>query len=67
VNPVLELLGETNVHTGQTQFVVQPEIIYHVNNHWELKFGIPLGTASTSPSFGLRAQVAWIFGGRGSD
>ncbi len=66
-NPVLEVLGETNIKTGRTELLVQPEMIYYFSPHWELKVGVPLGITSASPGVGVRAQVAWIFGRKGSD
>jgi len=66
-NPTLELLGATDTATGETEFFVQPEMIYYAGPHWEFKLGVPLGATSESPRFGIRAQISWIFGGRGSD
>lgn len=66
-NPTLELLGQTDTATGSTEFVVQPEIIYYAGPHWEIKAAVPLGTTNASPRVGVRFQVSWIFGKRGSD
>ncbi len=65
-SPTVELLGRTDTATGHTEFTVQPEMIYYVSPHWEAKVGVPLGVTRGSPSVGVRAQLAWIFGGRGS-
>jgi hypothetical protein len=65
-NPVVELLGTTDTSTGHTEIVAQPEMIYYVSPHWELKCGVPIGLTHSSPRIGVRAQVAWIFGGHGS-
>jgi len=61
-DPVLELLGSTNTDNGQTQFAVQPEMILHAHHHLDLKFGVPLGTTSATPHFGIRAQVCIHWG-----
>jgi hypothetical protein len=66
-NPTLELLGEIDTATGRTELLVQPEMIYYVGPHWEIKAALPLGTTNASPRVGMRFQVSWIFGGRGSD
>lgn len=65
-NPGLEFLGETDTATGRTEFFLQPEMIYYVNRHWELKVGLPIRMAGAGAQVGLKAQIAWIFG-RGSD
>ncbi len=65
-NPAIELLGETDTATGRTELGIQPEMIYYVSPHWELKLGVPLGLTRSSPGIGVRAQVTWIFGRGGS-
>lgn len=65
-NPTVELLGQTDTATGHTEFLVQPEMIYYLSSHWEMKVGVPLGVTHGSSRVGVRAQVAWIFGSRGS-
>jgi len=65
-NPTIELLGETNTATGRTELAIQPEMIYYVSPHWELKLGVPLGLTRSSPGIGARAQITWIFGRGGS-
>lgn len=66
-NPTVEFLGQTDTATGVTGLFLQPELIYYINRHWELKVGVPVGLSDSSSRVGLRAQVAWIFGRRGSD
>ena len=66
-NPVVEVLGTTDTASSRSELVVQPEIIFYVNRHWELKVGVPVGLTKASPGIGVRAQVAWIFGRKGSD
>lgn len=66
-NAVIELLGTTDTASGATEYVAQPEIIYYMNPHWELKLGVPVGLTHASPRIGVRAQVAWIFGKHGTD
>ncbi len=66
-NPAFELLGQTNTATGRTELVAQPEIIYYASPHWELKLAVPAGLTGSSPTVGVRAQLAWIFGRKGSD
>lgn len=61
-NPVLEVLGETDTNTGETELAIQPEMIFWVNNHLELKVGVPVGLTSSTPDVGVRAQVAIIWG-----
>ncbi len=66
-NPVVELLGATDTATGPTEVALQPELIYSISPHWELKVGVPFGLTQSSPGVGVRAQIAWIFGHKGSD
>lgn len=61
--PVFELLGDTETSSGRTELAAQPEAIYHVNSHLEVKFGVPLGLTATTPRIGARAQIAIIWGG----
>lgn len=61
--PVFELLGDTETSSGRTDLAAQPEIIYHVNPHLELKFGVPVGITATTPRIGARGQVTIIWGG----
>ncbi|MFQ5778759.1 MAG: hypothetical protein ACE5IP_12205 [Terriglobia bacterium] len=61
-NPVLEVLGETETRTGQTELAIQPEIIFWANRHLELKVGIPVGLTSSTPDIGVRAQIAITWG-----
>jgi hypothetical protein len=65
-NPVIEFLGATDTATGRSELVAQPELIFYVSPHWELKLAIPVGLNSASPNVGVRTQVMWIFGGHGS-
>ncbi len=66
-NPTLELLGATDTATGETAFVIQPELIYFVNSNWEVKVGVPLGLTDSSPRAGVKFQLAWLFGGTDRD
>ncbi len=61
-NPVLEVLGETETHTGETRLALQPEMIFWANRHLELKVGIPVGLTSATPAIGVRAQIAITWG-----
>jgi hypothetical protein len=65
-SPTVEFLGQTDTATGRTEFTVQPEMICYLSPHWEAKLGVPLGVTRGSPGVGVRVQVAWIFGSRGS-
>jgi hypothetical protein len=60
--PVLELLGATNTGDGDTEFAVQPEVIFRASPHLELKFGVPLGITAQTPDIGVRAQVSFLWG-----
>jgi hypothetical protein len=64
---VVELLGATDTATGRTELALQPELIYSISPHWELKVGAPFGLTQSSPGIGVRAQIAWVFGRKGSD
>lgn len=66
-NPTLELLGSTDTNTRQTVLLAQPEMIYYVNRHWELKLGLPIGLTRASPGIGVRVQVGWVFGRGGTE
>ena len=61
--PVLEILGRTNTHGGNTELAVQPEVIFYAGAHVELKVGVPVRLTSTTPRIGVRAQMAIIWGG----
>jgi hypothetical protein len=60
--PVVEFLGATSTRDGETEFGVQPEIIFDVSPHVELKVGTPLGVTSHTPRIGVRAQCAFLWG-----
>ncbi|HUU12864.1 MAG TPA: hypothetical protein VM182_04030 [Terriglobia bacterium] len=38
-------------------------MIYSLNDHLELKFGLPLGLTDATPRLGVRSQIAIIWGG----
>lgn len=61
--PVFELLGRTDTATGATQLAVQPEVIFYGGPHLELKVGLPVGLTATTPTIGVRAQLAILWGG----
>ncbi len=64
---MVELLGATDTATGRTELALEPELIYSISPHWELKVGVPFGLTQSSPGIGVRAQIAWVFGHKGSD
>jgi len=41
----------------------QPGVIYSLNHHLELKFGLPMGLTDATPQLGVRSQIAIIWGG----
>lgn len=61
--PVFELVGASDTASGRTDLAAQPEMIYHASNHFEIKFGLPVGLTATTPRVGVRAQIAIIWGG----
>jgi hypothetical protein len=61
-NPVVEVLGETETRTGETFLAVQPEVIFWANRHLEVKAGIPLGLNSSTPNWGFRAKLTFVWG-----
>jgi hypothetical protein len=61
--PVFEFVGSTNTRNGNTQLVVQPEIIFAYTRFLELKAGLS-SQFYPEPHYDLRMQMAWFFGKR---
>lgn len=61
--PVFEFAGSTSTLTGDTQFILQPEMIVAGGRHLELKAGLSVGLVP-NPHYGIRAQLAWFWGKR---
>ena len=61
--PVLEVVGSTNTVRGDTQMIVQPELIVAPTRHLELKLGFSLGAVATE-RYSIRSQLAWFWGKR---
>ncbi|MBI3697722.1 MAG: hypothetical protein HY238_23180 [Acidobacteria bacterium] len=61
--PVLEVLGRTNMVTGETGLAVQPEMIFYAGPHFEMKVGLPVGLTLDRGRLGMRAQLAILWGG----
>jgi hypothetical protein len=61
--PVFEVVGGTNTLTGNTQLVVQPEVIVARSQHLELKTGLAIALVPT-PRYAIQSQVAWFWGKR---
>lgn len=60
--PVIEFLGATSTRTGETEFAIQPEMIFYTGPHLELKVGVPFGLTSQTPGIGVRAQISILWG-----
>ena len=63
VLPVFEVAGSTSTVNGSSQLVVQPEQIVVATKHIELKTALSL-TLVPTPRYGVRSQLAWIWGKR---
>lgn len=61
VMPVFEVAGSTSTLTGNSQVVVQPELIVAPNRHLELKTGLSVALVPM-PHYGIRSQLAWFWG-----
>jgi hypothetical protein len=61
VMPVFEVAGTTSTVNGNSQVVVQPEVIVVPIKHLELKTGLSVALVPT-PHYGIRSQLAWIWG-----
>jgi hypothetical protein len=59
--PVFEFVGSTNTLNGNTQLVIQPEVIVAQVQHLELKTGLSLALIPT-PHYAIRSQIAWFWG-----
>lgn len=64
-NPGMELVGKKQLG-GSSEVALVPELIYYVGPHLELKFGLPVGLTSSTPGFGIQAQIAIAFGKGGT-
>jgi hypothetical protein len=62
--PAFEVVGSTSLHTGRTEMVALPEMIFRAGTHLEAKAGLQVGLNAETPDFGLRAQFAWSWGKR---
>lgn len=63
VMPVFEVAGSTSTLTGNSQLVIQPELIVAPNRRLELKTGLSV-TLVPVPHYGIRSQLAWFWGKR---
>ncbi len=63
LSPVFEVVGSTNTLTGDTQVLVQPEVIVAPARNLELKSGIWVAMIPV-PHYGIRSQIAWFWGKR---
>jgi len=61
--PVFEFVGSTNTLSGNTQLLVQPEVIVTPARNLELKTGIWVAVFP-APHYGIRSQIAWFWGKR---
>ena len=61
--PVFEVAGSTSTLTGNSQIVVQPELIVAPAQHLEFKTGLSV-TLVPTPHYGIRSQLAWFWGKR---
>lgn len=61
--PVFEFAASTSTFTGDTQFVLQPEMIVAEGRYLELKAGLSVGLVP-KPHYGIRAQLGWFWGKR---
>ncbi len=57
-----EIIGTRRFADNRTLLAAQPEVIYSLNDHLELKFGLPLGLTDATPRLGVRSQLAIIWG-----
>jgi hypothetical protein len=64
VVPLFELVGSTNMITGRTQLVAQPELVFRAGSHFELKAGLQRGLNPQTAHTGIRAQIGWFWGKR---
>lgn len=58
-----EVVGARRFFDARTELAAQPEVIFSVNHHLELKLGLPVGLTGATPKLGLRSQIAIIWGG----
>jgi hypothetical protein len=61
--PVLEVAGSTNTLNGNTQLVIQPEVMIARAERLELKAGLSVALIPT-PHYAIRSQIAWFWGKR---
>ena len=59
-----EIIAVRRFADDRTLLAAQPEVIYSVNDHLELKFGLPLGLTDATPALGVRSQIAIIWGSK---
>src|SRR5690348_16956610 len=64
--PVSEFVGSTNTLNGNTQLLIQPEVIAATVQHLEFTTGLSVALLP-SPHYTIRSQVAWFWGRRKSD
>jgi hypothetical protein len=60
--PAIEFAGSTNTGNGRTQAVIQPDLLFRKGTHLEFKLGLPTGLNSISPTLGIHAQLAILWG-----
>jgi hypothetical protein len=61
--PVVEFAGSTNTRNGNTELVVQPEVIVAEAGHLEVKAGFSVAVVPTL-HYDIRSQLAWFWGKR---
>ncbi len=58
-----EIIGGRRFADDRTLLAAQPAVVYSLNDHLELKFGLPVGLTDATPRLGVRSQIAIIWGG----
>jgi hypothetical protein len=61
--PVFEVAGGTSTLNGNSQLVIQPEVIVAPVEHVELKTGFSVRLIPVT-DYGIRSQLAWYWGTR---
>ncbi len=56
LSPTVELFGESNMTSDETELFLAPEVIFNVHQRTEAKVSLPIGLTDSSPDWGIQIQ-----------
>ncbi len=56
LSPTVEIFGESNLTSDETELFLAPELIFNVHQRTEAKVSLPIGLTDSSPDWGVQFQ-----------